>query len=251
MSFLHTLQRFLFVPSREFSTTAAIHYKLKEGNVWNIWAWKPFATLLYALPQLRSPRTVLDVNERIIEVPWVISQLDFQKKGAVLDVGWLESTLPISLATAGFSVTGVDIRESELQHPNLQQIVGDICSVDLPDTQFEYVILLSTLEHIGLDTMYGKSGEQTSDAAAVERCLQLLKPGGTLIITTPVTQEAYVNNFMRAYTPKQLRSLLSSAKKLEMQFYAPNKTRTLWKKVSEEQLPKKGSFGVALIRARA
>lgn len=251
MFVLQKLMHFLFAPSREYPTTAPIHYQLKNKSWSNLWGWKPFATVLYAVPSLRRQHTVFDVNERIIEVPWVIAQLDFNKKGSVLDIGWLESTLPISLATAGFSVTGVDIRKSELQHPGLTQIVGDICTVDLPDKKYSYVILLSTLEHIGLDTIYGESGAGTSDEAAVVRCLQLLEKGGTLLITTPVAQVGSVSDFMRIYTPKQLRRLLQPAKTVEMQFYAPTAERTVWREVSEKNLPKDGSFGVALITARA
>lgn len=251
MQLLTSLRHFLFVPSREFSTTAPVHFQLQDKRVSNLWGWKPLATFTYAVKKWRDQQTKIDINERIIEVPWVSSQLDFKKKGSVLDIGWLESTLPISLATAGFLVTGVDIREGELTHPNLETVVGDICTVALPKKKYDYVILLSTLEHIGLDSIYGAAPDGSSDLKAVRRCLAVLKPGGTLIITTPVAQTASQTSFMRIYTPARLRTMLSSAKKVVMEFYAPNAERSVWKKVSEKELPTAPRYGVALVTARA
>ncbi|PIR62140.1 MAG: hypothetical protein COY81_02535 [Candidatus Pacebacteria bacterium CG_4_10_14_0_8_um_filter_43_12] len=241
------LKQFLFVPSREFVATAPIHYVLKSLSSWNLLGWKPLATVLYASPQLRAGWTKLDVNERIIEVPWVYSQLNFKKKGKVLDIGWLESTLPISLATAGFSVTGLDIRSGELTHPNFEGLVGDICETKLPSNSFDYVILLSTLEHIGLNTLYGRAASGSSDKKAVEQCLRVLKLSGKLLITTPVAKQAAVNDFMRIYTPAILKRLVRNGAIESLEFFKANQNRTAWSVTSENDLPTPPDFGVALV----
>lgn len=246
------IQHFLFAPLRPYPTTAPIHYQLNNPSLKNLWGWKPFATILYASGSLRQKHTHLDINERIIEIPWIFSQIDFgkNKKGKVLDVGWLESTVGISLATAGFQVTGIDIRKGELTHPNFRSIQGDICQSDLPSNTFDYVILLSTVEHIGLDTLYGKANPNTSDQRAINECLRVLKPGGKLLITTPVAKQARKDSFMRVYTPKILRSHLKKAKIQSMQFFASSNSRLAWNEVSENNLPTLPSFGVALIAVR-
>lgn len=244
---LEKLKQFLFVPSREFIATAPIHYVLKNSSNWNILGWKPLATFLYASGFLRKVCTKIDVNERIIEVPWVYSQLDFKKKGTVLDIGWLESTLPISLATAGFKVTGLDIRSGELTHPNFTTIKGDICQTTMASNKFDYVILLSTMEHIGLNTMYGDTNKGSSDLKAITHCLRVLKPNGKLLITTPVAKKAAVNDFLRIYSPAILKRLVKSGALKSIEFYAANKQRTAWSEVSEKELPEPPNFGVALL----
>lgn len=248
--FLQRFRHFFFVPSRPFEVTSPLYYCLKNQSQWNVFGWKPLATLVYAVPMLREKVTRKDMNERIIEVPWIFSQIDFSRKGTVLDVGWLESTVSLSLATAGFQVTGIDIRQGALEHPNISARVEDICLTTLKENTFDTVILLSTLEHIGLESMYGSVDKKSSDQKAILSCLRVLKPGGKLLITTPVGATASKNNFMRVYTPTSLRRILKTAKIESMTFFIPNDDRTLWKEVNEKELTHLTGFGVALISAR-
>ncbi len=244
---LAKLQHFLFAPSREYPFTAPVHFHLKKDSHKNLWGWKPLATFLYASKNLRQKHTFLEVNERIIEIPWVFSHLNFLKGGKVLDVGWLESSVPLSLATAGFAVTGIDIRKGEISHPNLTPLQADICNSGLPNNKFDTVIMLSTMEHIGLDTLYGKAGKDTSDQKAIDECLRVLKPKGKLLITTPIGKAYFQNNFMRCYTAERLKNMLKGATITEFRYFSPNPQKTTWMEVSERELPKSPLFGVALI----
>jgi SAM-dependent methyltransferase len=243
------VQRFGFAPMLPYTTTAPIHHQLNDQSFTNVLGWKPFATFLYASQHLRSKFTHLDINERVIEIPWVFSQIDFSKPNKVLDIGWLESTVAISLATAGFKVTGVDLRKGELSHPNLTEVVGDICQTNLPSNSFDTVILLSTLEHIGLDTMYGKVEKTTSDQKAVDECFRVLKPGGRLLLTTPAAKRSYSDSFMRRYTPAQLQKMLKKWTKVTTQFYTPHNSRQVWNQALPKALPEPPAFGVALVVA--
>lgn len=253
MSFLkktaQLIQRVGFVPVRPYQTTAPIVDALKENTPSNILGWKPLASLLYAIPSFRQQHTRFDTNERIIEIPWVFSQLDFKKKGKVLDIGWLESTVAVSLATAGFEVTGVDLRAGELHHPNLTSIAGDICKTSFAANTFDYVILLSTLEHIGLDTTYGSVEESSTDQKAINECLRVLKPGGKLLLTTPVAKRSHQDSFMRWYTTAGLKKMLSAWNSVTSSYYVPSKDRQYWKESSAKALPEPPAFGVALVTA--
>jgi len=245
----YIVKKFGFAPLRPYPTTAPVHYQLNTCRLNNLWGWKPFATFLYASEKTRKVHTHLDVNERIIEVPWVLNNLDFSKPNKVLDVGWLESTVAISLATAGFQVTGIDLRKGELCHPHFTQIIEDICKTSLPANFFDTVILLSTLEHIGLDTLYGKVAKSSSDQKALDECLRVLKPGGQLLLTTPAAKYPYTDAFMRRYTPLQLQKMLKNWTKVHIEFYAHDGKRQFWQPASPTALPEPPAFGVALVIA--
>lgn len=247
---LQRLKLFLYTIARPESGTPPLHYLLKNPSTGNIWAWKPFSSFMFANAELRKKHMTLDVNERVIEVPWIFSQFDLHKKQKVLDVGYLESSVALSLATAGFQVTGIDIRRGDIFYPNLKTVQEDICQTTLKDKSFDVIILLSTLEHIGLDSMYGRVAKSSSDQIAIDSCHRLLKSGGTLLLTTPVAHTASQNNFMRIYTPTRLKQMLKSFKIESTEFYAPQKNRKYWQKVIAKELPESPKFGVALIKAK-
>lgn len=211
---------------------------------------KPFSSIMYVLPTLRKKFTQLDTNERIVELPFIFRHIPQNKKTNILDVGCLENTVSISLATFGHTVTGVDIREYELTHPNFTFIQGDICHIQLPKETYDYVICLSTLEHIGLDTLYGKSNLKTSDIKALSVIHSSLKKGGTLLLTVPCAKNFSIDSFMRRYTPKKLEKMLEKFSKVSIHYYAPDSNHQVWLKSDENGLPEPPKFGVALISAQ-
>jgi SAM-dependent methyltransferase len=241
--------KLFYAPLRPYTTTSPIHYQSKDFSLTNIWNWKPFSQIMFA-SSLRKRLARIDVNERIIEIPWIFSRIDLKKKGKVLDVGWLESTVSFSLATAGFDVTGIDIRSSDITYPHFTAVQGDICQNHFKNNSFDYVILLSTLEHIGLDTLYGKADRVTSDVKAVEECLRVLKPGGKLLITTPIAKRRAQNSFMRWYTPAQLKLMVKQTRIISCQYFLPSKDRSYWYEVTEKSLPTPPIFGVALLEVQ-
>jgi 2-polyprenyl-3-methyl-5-hydroxy-6-metoxy-1,4-benzoquinol methylase len=246
---LENFRRFAFVPLRPYQTTAPIIHRLKHNTLKNIWGWKPLSSLMYATPSLRQQHTQLDTNERVIEIPWIFNQLHFAKPGKVLDIGWLESSVAISLATAGFKVTGIDLRKGEISHPNLETVAGDICQNTFKTGSYDVVILLSTLEHIGLDTIYGSVPTSSTDQRAVDECFRVLKPGGKLLITTPVAKREHQDQFMRWYTIKRLQTMLQQWNNVSYELYGPQRNRLYWQKISASALPEPPSFGVALLTA--
>lgn len=240
----------IYQPIRPFPTTQPVAYKLNDSVVSKLWGWKPLSSIMYVVPWIRSKVTKLDINERIIEVPFVFRQINWKKAPKVLDVGSSESTVSLSLASLGCEVTAVDLRRYPLKHPNLKPRKGDIVILDLPSNSFDYVVCLSTLEHIGLPTMYGTVGEKTTDRTALKAMVDALKKGGKLVLTTPVAAKYSESSFQRVYTPKKLQSLLKSLKIDEISYYAPNLLHDQWEEVSEEELPTGPHFGVAAVVAR-
>ena len=125
------------------------------------------------------------VNERVAEFPYAFRALSRVQQGArVLDVGGTESTVCLSLATLGYEVTVIDPRPNPLSHSNLRTVVGTIEDWE-PETEFDAVLCLSTIEHLGTGE-YGQREGGRVDLDAMKRMYDLTTPGGLLILTTAV-----------------------------------------------------------------
>ncbi len=149
---------------------------------------------------------LVEVNERLAEIPHAYRALGrLTPEASVLDVGATESTLALSLAVLGYDVTAIDIRPYPLTHPHLKTVVGAIEDWDAVG-EFDAVLCLSTIEHIGLRA-YGAEPKDGADVAAVRRMRELTKPGGTLVLTTRFGK-AREDEFQRTYDRRQLDVLL-------------------------------------------
>lgn len=242
--------KLLFQPVRPFETTQSVNYKIKPGLFNKLLSIKPLSTLLFRSAKFKRKFTHCLINERIVEVPFVFQHLPRQSKARILDIGCCESTLSISLATLGYEITGVDLRPYELIHPNFSFVQGDMCRVQLPSNIFDMVISLSTLEHIGLESIYGSpASAETSDRAVISVIKRVLKPGGILLLTVPSASQPYKDKFMRAYTPTQLNKMLKGFKSVSIQFYRTDPNRQVWKRCQPNELDSYPNFGVALVEA--
>lgn len=250
MNMFTVLKKILYQPIRPVTTTAPMAYVLKDSFLSKVMGMKPFSSIMYVIPRLRKKFTQLDTNERIVELPFIYRHIPQDKRLKILDVGCLENTVSISLATVGHTVTGVDIREYELTHPNFHFIQADICQAPLAKNSYDFAISLSTVEHIGLDTMYGKSNATTSDTKALSVMHASLKKGGILLLTVPVANSLYVDSFMRRYTPKKLEQMLRKFSKVSIEYYTPDAQHQVWLKSDKNRLPEPPEFGVALISAQ-
>jgi 2-polyprenyl-3-methyl-5-hydroxy-6-metoxy-1,4-benzoquinol methylase len=147
------------------------------------------------------------VNERIVEVPYAFRALSrVQPPAKVLDVGATESTMCLSLATLGYDVTAVDPRPSPLSHGRLRVVVAPIEQWE-HEEEFDAVLCLSTVEHIGMAAYDQEASEQRLDLEAMKRIHQLTRPEGMLVLTTAVGQES-VGEGGRVYDRKGLDELL-------------------------------------------
>ena len=99
---------------------------------------------------------------------------------SVLDAGCGNGAFTARLAERGFSVTGIDLSESGIQHATernskarfvLKSIYDD--TRDLNPNGFDYVVYLEVIEHL-----YDPKQFAANLAAS-------LRPGGTLILSTP------------------------------------------------------------------
>jgi Methyltransferase domain len=146
-------------------------------------------------------------SERIVERAWLFRESGALPPGCrILDVGCSESLISFELASAGFKVVGVDIRDYPLHHPNLQFLRADICDTGLQGCSFDAVVALSTVEHIGLG-FYGDTYAESTLHSAMKAMLELLRPGAPMLLTVPFGRPALTPQH-RIFDSESLRLLL-------------------------------------------
>jgi len=146
--------------------------------------------------------TGVSVNERIVELPFVLNEIDFSNQPNVLDFGCSRSLISLHLASMGCLVTGVDFRDYEFSHPRFRFWKSNILDVKCYDA-FDYIIAVSVIEHIGLG-VYDQNKNVNDLMEILSHLAKLLKPNGTFLCTTPFGLE-YEDSFLRSFSTAQLR----------------------------------------------
>ena len=125
-------------------------------------------------------------DERVVEVPWVLSRLTGER---ALEVGYAFAEPPYlaALLRAGFAeLTGVDLAEADV--PGLTGVQADVRDLPFDDQAFDLVLCVSTLEHVGADNSgYGLDAEDdgASRLTALRELRRVLTRAGRLLITVP------------------------------------------------------------------
>lgn len=196
------------------------------------------------------------LNERIVEVPYALAAAAALAPGShVLDFGASESTLAVSLASLGLHTTAIDLRPYPLAHPLLRSVQTPIEAWEGPETPFDAIFCISTLEHVGLgwygETGGGDDGRSDLDRQILERLGGWLAPEGELVFTAPFGAWA-VDDIQRIYDAAHLESLFDGWKLLDRR-YARRSAPTVWEAVAPAEAGPPWPFdapGAVMLRAR-
>ncbi len=234
--------KFWHQPSRpyEFTSPVVDHIKSKVLSI------KPLSTFIFANSIWRKRFTRREVNERILETPFILGRIPTNPV-RILDVGACESPLSLMLASMGNDVTALDLREYAFPHPNLKSVVSDITKHN-QTKKFDVIICLSTLEHIGLE-VYGSKQISKGDKLAVKNMFNLLKPGGKLLLTTPLANVDKTHELWREYSIETLSKMMEDFSKVTILIGAKNSNQQ-WN--ITDKIDTNGTqtpIGVALIEA--
>jgi len=134
---------------------------------------------------------------RCVEFPLVFQHLGLAPGGRLLDVGSGQSHFPLYVASrTPTTVVALDpsprvlwlkemeakfVRRGIMPPGRLHVVVADARDTALGDGEFDYIALISTIEHV----------EHDGDSTAMRELARLLKPGGRLVLTVPYNYECY------------------------------------------------------------
>jgi SAM-dependent methyltransferase len=135
------------------------------------------------------------IDERIIEYPWLFSRLP-EDHGILLDAG---STLNFEIILKQPSLKSKKVFISTLAPESdcfwtqgVSYVFEDLRNCCYRNNFFDYVVCISTAEHIGLDNtlLYTndtskKEGNPTTYLNAIQEFYRIIKPGGILYLTLP------------------------------------------------------------------
>jgi SAM-dependent methyltransferase len=145
-------------------------------------------------------------SSRDVEYDFVWRNVVGQKL-KILDIGGCDSLLPVVFAKQGHDVTVYDFRRYTERHANLVAIQGDFLYNDLPGHSFDYVILVSTIEHIGFGS-YGAPRYEDGDIEVIKEVKRVLAEDGKVILTFPFAErEKEIRGFERWYDVDRVKRL--------------------------------------------
>jgi len=182
-------------------------------------------------------------SQRAIEYPWVIESLRLvPREGLIVDVGCAESLLCHELIARGFRVVGIDIRDHPFKDKRMIFLKRNIMDTHLPDNTFDAIVIVSTIEHIGLE-FYGQTVKDIhGDLRAMDELKRILKHQGIIILTTPYIGRAplRINPFERNYNRQRLSELTRGLKTIKEDYFYPLRSgkRLYWLKLSKEEIDK-------------
>ena len=156
-------------------------------------------------------------GERFVEYPWILRNLNLEK-GKILDVGCYGSFFSLLLASQGFEVWGIDLKEYEWSSPNFKFIKGDIRSANLPVKFFDRLIMVSTLEHIGVSPEEPRILDNSGDVQAIKNMAKSLKDDGSILLTVPYGKASVVKG-QRIYDAKKFNEMFKSLKIVKKDFF--------------------------------
>jgi SAM-dependent methyltransferase len=174
----------------------------------------------------------ISVSERVVEYPWIFRNLEYPN-GRILDVGCSESYLSHELIKRGYDTYGLDANPFPHMNPKLHFVRADARQTPFEDEFFDQILVVSTLEHIGLG-FYGDPAYPDGDFLVMQELRRILKKGGKMLLTVPVAAKHQVFELMRTYEENRLSKLIDSLDLIQEDFFMLKGKR--WVKVPIEAM---------------
>ena len=193
------------------------------------------------------------IDERVIEYPWVIEQLN-DKRGRLLDAG---SSLNYRYLLdeewkKKFDLTIMTLAPEKrfFNDKNISYLYGDLRNIAFKDSYFDVIISISTIEHVGLNNTllytndFTKNENTAGDYTAVlKEFKRIIKPNGFCFITVPYGKPV-IKDWYQVFGREQLQRAINnfSPKSYETAFF--KYTEEGWATAKEEDLARAEFFDV-------
>jgi 2-polyprenyl-3-methyl-5-hydroxy-6-metoxy-1,4-benzoquinol methylase len=183
------------------------------------------------------------LSERIVEYPFVISNLDLPTGSKALLVGCAGDPLSTILPALGYNVVGIDVKFVPIKYSKFEFEQMDVRRMGFPNEYFEGVVAVSTLEHVGM-----MSNDALGDTKALNEIHRVLKKRGIFIMTAPYGKWPKDRRFERLYDYESIGKLLRKFSVEKLEIYKRD-SDGYWSPVPEQNVNAKDK-AVALVKAR-
>jgi SAM-dependent methyltransferase len=174
-------------------------------------------------------------TERLVEIPFILNFVEINGRGRkILDFGCSKSQLVLQFASQGYKTIGVDFRPYPIKYPNFKFYQMNV--LNLPEKDFDIIVALSVVEHIGLST-YNKENKNTKLDDVMNKLYEILKQNGKLILTFPMGI-SYSDNFLHCFTYEEAKEKLLSKFKVQSEQFYLREGRLYWRPCTLEEIRK-------------
>lgn len=183
-------------------------------------------------------------DERIVEYPWLFSRLP-AASGTLLDAG---SVLNFDyllrhprLANKKIYISTLAPESQSFWWKKISYVYEDLRNSSFKEEFFDWIVSISTLEHIGMDNtrFYTQDSSKKEEAAkdyliAMREMKRILRPGGTLYLTVPYGKNVSFGWF-QIFDAKMISEILKDFQPAQIKANYFLYTENGWKNVPAEQ----------------
>jgi len=185
------------------------------------------------------------IDERVIEYPWVFSQLPNQSAklldaGSSLNHDFLLDRLPLDRVQLTIMTLAPEKRC--FWSRAVSYVYGDLRQPEFADSAFDAVVSISTIEHVGLNnTLFYTSDPSKNEmdtlgfVPAVKEFRRILKSGGLCLITVPYGRRE-VREWYQVFDARLVQELLDAFQPVEFRIDYFGYSRDGWQRATAGQL---------------
>lgn len=168
------------------------------------------------------------------EKEWQVDNVR-KEKSDILDIGASESLLRLLLRDTKHDIYGVDVRFLR-GIDSMPNVMADAMHLPFREECFDYVVLGSTIEHIGLG-VYGDPQNQIGDIITMKEARRIVRRGGFVIITTPYCTRGGLT-WQRFYSDAMIDKLSEGFRIVKREYLVKTSgIRQRWKRITGNSLP--------------
>ena len=185
------------------------------------------------------------IDERYVELPWVINKLGKMNNKNILDVGCtlnFKYLIDLFLKQNKLFFINIYKEKNNFISNQISYILNDIREPFFKENYFDCITAISVIEHIGFDNkMYNYKNTKLREKknknykAAIIEIKKILKKGGKFYLSVPFGKKQIFNNYMQ-FDNHEIKKLIRIFKptKYDLKFYKFKKSKNNWERTSQK-----------------